>query len=85
MVHKIIKDEGPKDDFSIDASYEFASFVLKIDKGIRLTHVPQICVISSSECATYPRFFHPCVSVYYLYLYYLYYFVLFIIFLFVLT
>lgn len=80
MVHKIIKDEGPKDDFSIDASYEFASFVLKIDKGIRLTHVPQICVISSSECATYPRFFHPCVSVYYLY-----YFVLFIIFLFVLT
>ncbi|XP_006620379.2 beta-1,3-glucosyltransferase [Apis dorsata] len=62
LVHKIIKDEGPKDDFSIDASYEFASFVLRIDKGIRLTHVPQICVISSSECATYPRFFHPCDS-----------------------
>ncbi|XP_076397289.1 beta-1,3-glucosyltransferase isoform X2 [Megachile rotundata] len=62
LVQKIIEGGGPKDDFSIDASYEFASFVLKVDKGVRLTHVPEICIVSSSDCATYPRFFHPCNS-----------------------
>ncbi|CAL7950308.1 unnamed protein product [Xylocopa violacea] len=60
LVQKIIKGERPKDDFSIDASYEFSSFVLKVDKGVRLTHVPEICIVSSFDCATYPRFFHPC-------------------------
>lgn len=64
LIQKIIEGGGPKDDFSIDASYEFASFVFKVDKGVRLTHVPGICIVSSSDCATYPRFFHPCVSHY---------------------
>lgn len=64
LVHKINEGDRPKDDFSIDASYEFASFVLKVGKGVRLTHVSEICIISNSECATYPRFFHPCVSQY---------------------
>ncbi|KAK9297277.1 hypothetical protein QLX08_008996 [Tetragonisca angustula] len=62
LLHKINEGGRPKDDFSIDASYEFASFVLKIDKGVRLTHVSEICIISSSDCATYPRFFHSCGS-----------------------
>ncbi|XP_033199394.1 beta-1,3-glucosyltransferase [Bombus vancouverensis nearcticus] len=62
LVHKINEGDRPKDDFSIDASYEFASFVLKVGKGVRLTHVSEICIISNSECATYPRFFHPCGS-----------------------
>ncbi|XP_026670627.1 beta-1,3-glucosyltransferase, partial [Ceratina calcarata] len=60
LVRKIIEDGGPKDDFSIDASYEFASFILKTDTGARLIHVPNICIVSSSDCATYPRFFHAC-------------------------
>ncbi|CAK9820506.1 B3glct [Anthophora plagiata] len=62
LVKKITEGERPKDIFSIDASYEFASFVLKVDKGVQLTHVSELCVISSSNCATYPRFFHPCGS-----------------------
>ncbi|XP_078038981.1 beta-1,3-glucosyltransferase [Augochlora pura] len=62
LVQKLIAGEGPKDDFTIDASYEFASFVLHVDKGIRLTHEPNICIVSSSDCATYPRFFHSCDS-----------------------
>ncbi|KZC14213.1 PREDICTED: beta-1,3-glucosyltransferase [Dufourea novaeangliae] len=62
LVHKIIAGEKPKDDFSIDASYEFASFVLKVVKGVRLTHVPELCIVSSSDCATYPKNFHPCDS-----------------------
>ena len=62
LVQKIIEGKTPKDDFSIDASYEFASFVLKVEKGVRLTHVPEICVVSSPECVTYPKFFHPCSS-----------------------
>ncbi|CAK9829859.1 B3glct [Anthophora retusa] len=62
LVKKITEGERPKDIFSIDASYEFASFVLKVDKRVQLTHVSELCVISSSNCATYPRFFHPCGS-----------------------
>ncbi|XP_034189037.1 beta-1,3-glucosyltransferase [Osmia lignaria lignaria] len=62
LVQKMIEGERPKDDFSIDASYEFASFVLKVDRGVRLTHVSEICIVSSSDCATYPRFFHACGS-----------------------
>ncbi|XP_017760459.1 PREDICTED: beta-1,3-glucosyltransferase [Eufriesea mexicana] len=62
LVHKITKGERPKDDFSIDTSYEFASFVSKVNKKLQLTHVPEICIISNSDCATYPRFFHPCGS-----------------------
>ncbi|XP_076245023.1 beta-1,3-glucosyltransferase [Calliopsis andreniformis] len=62
LVQKIINGERPKDDFSIDASYEFAAFVLKVDKGARLIHVSEMCIVSNSECATYPRFFHPCSS-----------------------
>ncbi|KOC58905.1 Beta-1,3-glucosyltransferase [Habropoda laboriosa] len=62
LVKNINEDERSKDMFSIDASYEFASFVLKVDKGVRLTHVSEICIVSSSNCATYPRFFHPCGS-----------------------
>ncbi|XP_076303571.1 beta-1,3-glucosyltransferase [Lasioglossum baleicum] len=62
LVKKLIAGEGPKEDFSIDASYEFALFVLHGDKGVRLTHVPDLCIVSTSDCATYPRFFHPCDS-----------------------
>ena len=62
LVQKIIEGKAPRDDFSIDASYEFASFVLKVGKGVRLTHVPEICIVSSPECVTYPKVFHPCVS-----------------------
>ncbi|XP_035734845.1 uncharacterized protein LOC118447232 [Vespa mandarinia] len=47
-------------DFSIDASYELGGFILKSKKPVKLTHVPQLCVVSTSDCATYPRFFHPC-------------------------
>ncbi|XP_031828929.1 beta-1,3-glucosyltransferase isoform X2 [Nomia melanderi] len=62
LVQKIITGDKPKDDFSIDVSYEFALFVLNVDKGIRLTHASEICIVSSPDCATYPRFFHPCDS-----------------------
>lgn len=47
-------------DFSIDASYEFAEFVLN-STNVKLTHVPKICIVNGPDCATYPRFFHPCV------------------------
>lgn len=48
-------------DFSIDASYEFSKFVL--GSKIRLTHNEQFCLVSSSECATYPKHIEPCVSI----------------------
>ncbi|KAH0952665.1 hypothetical protein HN011_006460 [Eciton burchellii] len=57
----ISEERGSKVDFSIDVSYEFASFVLK-NTNIRLTHVSKLCIVSGSDCATYPRFFHPCSS-----------------------
>ncbi|OXU27395.1 hypothetical protein TSAR_013940 [Trichomalopsis sarcophagae] len=50
-------------DFSIDASYEFATFVLNEGKGARLTHVPEFCVVSNDNCATYPKPFYPCSKV----------------------
>nr|XP_012224252.1 PREDICTED: beta-1,3-glucosyltransferase [Linepithema humile] len=69
MTLKLLKDlsqqisEGndSKADFAIDASYEFASFVLK-SANIRLMHISKLCIVSGSDCATYPRFFHPCSS-----------------------
>ncbi|XP_043272238.1 beta-1,3-glucosyltransferase [Venturia canescens] len=51
---------GPSQDFSIDAAYEFALFVLNSGNGVRFTHVPEFCVVASKDCATYPRSFHPC-------------------------
>ncbi|XP_054003980.1 beta-1,3-glucosyltransferase [Hylaeus anthracinus] len=62
LVQKLVEGERPKDDFSIDVSYEFASFVFKVSKGVRLTHTSEICIVSSANCATYPRYFHPCDS-----------------------
>ncbi|XP_050445845.1 beta-1,3-glucosyltransferase isoform X1 [Cataglyphis hispanica] len=53
--------ESWKTDFSIDASYEFAEFVLN-STNVKLTHVPKICIVNGPDCATYPRFFHPCNS-----------------------
>ncbi|EFN80594.1 Beta-1,3-glucosyltransferase, partial [Harpegnathos saltator] len=62
LSQQVSEGSAPKPDFSIDASYEFASFVLKSINAVRLTHVSKICVVSGSDCATYPRFFHPCNS-----------------------
>ncbi|KAJ8680099.1 hypothetical protein QAD02_015886 [Eretmocerus hayati] len=47
-------------DFSIDASYEFSTFVLNQSKGSRLTHVSEFCVVSNKNCATYPKPFYSC-------------------------
>ncbi|KAG7208990.1 hypothetical protein KM043_015157 [Ampulex compressa] len=60
LADKILNKEASNVDISIDPSYEFALFVLHGRKGVRLTHVPEICIVSNSGCATYPRFFHPC-------------------------
>ncbi|KAI4500080.1 hypothetical protein M0802_004950 [Mischocyttarus mexicanus] len=49
-------------DFSIDPAYELADFILKSKKPVKLTHVPELCVVSTNYCATYPRFFHPCAT-----------------------
>lgn len=59
LARQVSEDKQPKIDFSIDASYEFADFVLK-STNTRLTHVSKICVVSSSDCATYPRIFYQC-------------------------
>ncbi|XP_029165857.1 beta-1,3-glucosyltransferase isoform X2 [Nylanderia fulva] len=61
LARQISADKEPKIDFSIDASYEFADFVLK-STNTRLTHVSKICIVSSSDCATYPRIFYQCNS-----------------------
>ncbi|XP_072751462.1 beta-1,3-glucosyltransferase [Anoplolepis gracilipes] len=61
LSQQISEGKKPKTDFSIDASYEFAKFLLK-STNVKLTHVPKLCIVSSSDCATYPRFFHPCSS-----------------------
>ncbi|XP_024944154.1 beta-1,3-glucosyltransferase isoform X2 [Cephus cinctus] len=61
LANKIVKGEGPNNDFSIDASYEFSSFILSSSKK-RLIHAPELCVVSSRDCATYPRYFHPCTN-----------------------
>ncbi|KAG5326723.1 B3GLT glucosyltransferase, partial [Acromyrmex heyeri] len=58
---QISKGKEPKADFSIDVSYEFATFVLN-RTGVKLTHVSKLCIVSASDCATYPRFFHSCSS-----------------------
>jgi hypothetical protein len=50
-----------KVDFTVDASYEFSTFILKESKGFRLTHVPEFCTVSNENCATYPKPFFPCV------------------------
>ncbi|XP_033230481.1 beta-1,3-glucosyltransferase isoform X2 [Belonocnema kinseyi] len=47
-------------DFSIDPSYEFALAVWDEGKGQNLTHSSEFCIVSSLECATYPKPFHPC-------------------------
>ncbi|XP_032687711.1 beta-1,3-glucosyltransferase isoform X2 [Odontomachus brunneus] len=62
LSQQVSEGRAPKPDFSIDASYEFANFVLK-STNVRLTHVSKICIVSGSDCATYPRFFHPCNSI----------------------
>lgn len=64
LLHSLLQlnEDKEQDDFAIDASYEFASFVAKLNKSVRLTHVSEICIVSSSDCATYPRFFHPCAT-----------------------
>lgn len=62
LSQQVSEGYSPNMDFSIDASYEFANFILKSTNAVRLTHVSKICVVSGSDCATYPRFFHPCSS-----------------------
>ncbi|XP_058800097.1 beta-1,3-glucosyltransferase isoform X2 [Phymastichus coffea] len=47
-------------DFSVDASYELSTFIYNKGKGARLTHVPEFCVVSNDNCATYPKPFYPC-------------------------
>lgn len=47
-------------DFTIDVAYEFSKFVDQ--DNVRLTHIPEMCIVSGSDCATYPRQFHACVS-----------------------
>ncbi|XP_066594529.1 beta-1,3-glucosyltransferase-like [Prorops nasuta] len=59
LAETLLNDRKPSDDFFIDASYEFANFVFKYG-NVRLRHVAEICIISESKCATYPKFFHPC-------------------------
>ncbi|EFN73021.1 Beta-1,3-glucosyltransferase [Camponotus floridanus] len=61
LSQQISDSKGPKMDFSIDAPYEFARFVLK-STNVELTHVSEICIASVSHCATYPRFFDSCNS-----------------------
>ncbi|KYM88213.1 Beta-1,3-glucosyltransferase [Atta colombica] len=58
---QISKGKESKADFSIDVSYEFATFVLS-NTGVKLIHVSKLCIVSASDCATYPRFFHSCSS-----------------------
>ncbi|KAK2586247.1 hypothetical protein KPH14_001503 [Odynerus spinipes] len=60
LAQEISHGYNAHNDFSIDASYELANFILKSKRSVRLTHVPELCVVSTSDCATYPRFFHPC-------------------------
>lgn len=63
LSESIENGNGPKNDFSIDASYEFASFVLEQAKGAKLIHASEFCIVSNRmTCATYPRLFHACVS-----------------------
>ncbi|KAL6266302.1 hypothetical protein P5V15_003161 [Pogonomyrmex californicus] len=59
---KEIRDgKEPEQDFSIDAPYEFAKFILT-NKAAKLIHMHRLCVVSAENCATYPRFFHSCSS-----------------------
>ncbi|XP_039308042.1 beta-1,3-glucosyltransferase isoform X2 [Solenopsis invicta] len=58
---QVSESKEPKTDFSIDVSYEFANFVLN-STAVKLHHVSKLCIVSASDCATYPRFFHSCSS-----------------------
>ncbi|XP_015179212.1 PREDICTED: beta-1,3-glucosyltransferase isoform X2 [Polistes dominula] len=49
----------PTNDFSIDPAYELADYIFKSQKPVKLTHVPELCVVATNSCATYPRVFHP--------------------------
>jgi len=62
-------DEKPMNfpsDFNIDASYEFAKFLLKggPDKGVKLTHHDEICAKKNSnpKCLSYPRQMNGCLK-----------------------
>ncbi|XP_011698474.1 PREDICTED: beta-1,3-glucosyltransferase isoform X1 [Wasmannia auropunctata] len=57
---QVSEGKKPYADFSIDVSYEFATFVYST--GVKLSHVSKLCIVSASDCATYPRFFHSCSS-----------------------
>ncbi|KAF7989918.1 hypothetical protein HCN44_008592 [Aphidius gifuensis] len=52
----------PENDFSIDASYELSKFIYNSGEGIRLINVPEFCVVSEKNCATFPKVFHSCSS-----------------------
>ncbi|KAL7293185.1 hypothetical protein TKK_0013332 [Trichogramma kaykai] len=60
LVNKAKNYISPNRDFNVDASYEFATFVLNESKGTRLTHVSEFCDVFSTNCATYPKPFHAC-------------------------
>ncbi|XP_012256346.2 beta-1,3-glucosyltransferase [Athalia rosae] len=57
---RIVRDEKPDGEFSIDAAHEFAIFVWDEGRGKRMLHAPELCVVSGDDCATYPQHFHPC-------------------------
>lgn len=59
---RLSKEGLPNVDFSIDASYEFSSYIYNNGKGPRLTHSPEFCIFFTENCATYPKGFHACVS-----------------------
>lgn len=49
-----------KKDFSIDASYELALFIWKINNTITFKHNPLFCAEKTENCVTYPLKFEPC-------------------------
>ncbi|CAD6240780.1 GSCOCG00008911001-RA-CDS [Cotesia congregata] len=59
---RLSKEGLPNVDFSIDASYEFSSYIYNNGKGPRLTHSPELCIFFTENCATYPKGFHACTN-----------------------
>ncbi|XP_008551292.1 beta-1,3-glucosyltransferase [Microplitis demolitor] len=58
-----IHTEGlPDIDFTIDAAYEFSTYIYNNGKGTRLTHSPEFCIFFMENCATYPKGFHSCTN-----------------------
>lgn len=50
--------------FHIDSGHEFALFVYDDGAGPMIEHNPKFCNAEDINCATYPKKFKPCVSMY---------------------